>query len=41
MIARASVFDPIASIAFAGGPMNVIFAFSSAFANGAFSARNP
>jgi hypothetical protein len=41
MIARDSVFDPIASIAFGGGPMKVIFAFSQAFANGAFSARKP
>ena len=41
MICRASVFDPIASIAFGGGPMKVTFAFSAALANGAFSARKP
>ena len=38
---RACVFDPIASIADAGGPMNVIPCSSSAAANEAFSARNP
>jgi hypothetical protein len=41
MIWRASVFEPIASIAFGGGPIHVSFAFSTAVANGAFSARNP
>ena len=41
MIWRASVFEPIASIAFGGGPMKVTLAFSAAFAKGAFSARNP
>jgi hypothetical protein len=35
------VFDPIASIAEAGGPMKVIPRFSSSAANAAFSARNP
>ena len=38
---RARVFEPIASIALAGGPMNVIPASSEACANLAFSARNP
>ena len=38
---RAFVLEPIASIAFAGGPMNTTPAFSQAFANGAFSARKP
>ena len=38
---RARVFDPIASIALAGGPMNVTPASSQAAANSAFSARNP
>ncbi len=38
---RDLVFEPIASIAFAGGPMKVIFAFSQASAKGAFSARKP
>jgi len=38
---RALVFDPIASIADAGGPMNVIPCSSSAAANAAFSARKP
>ena len=38
---RARVFEPIASIADAGGPMNVIPASSSAAANAAFSARKP
>ena len=38
---RARVFDPIASIALAGGPMNTTPAFSQASANSAFSARNP
>jgi hypothetical protein len=41
MIWRASVFEPIASIALAGGPMKVTFAFSQASAKGAFSARKP
>ncbi len=41
MIWRASVFDPIASIAFGGGPMKVTLAFSAALAKGAFSARKP
>ena len=41
MILRASVFEPIASIALGGGPIQVIFAFSTAFAKGAFSARKP
>ena len=38
---RARVFEPIASIALAGGPMNVMPASSQAWANGAFSARKP
>ena len=38
---RAFVFEPIASIALAGGPMNTTPASSQACANGAFSARNP
>ena len=38
---RARVFEPIASIALAGGPMNTIPASSHAFAKGAFSARKP
>ena len=38
---RARVFDPIASIAEAGGPMKVMPASSRAAANAAFSARNP
>ena len=41
MILRASVLEPIASIALAGGPIKVIFAFSQALAKGAFSARKP
>ena len=38
---RARVFEPIASIALAGGPMNTTPASSHAWANDAFSARNP
>jgi hypothetical protein len=38
---RARVLEPIASIASAGGPMNVIPAFSHARAKAAFSARKP
>jgi hypothetical protein len=38
---RARVLEPIASIAAAGGPMNVTPASSSARANAAFSARKP
>jgi hypothetical protein len=38
---RASVFDPIASIASGGGPIQVSPASSTARANAAFSARNP
>ena len=38
---RALVFDPIASMALAGGPMNVIPSSSRRRANAAFSARNP
>ena len=41
MSSRARVLEPIASIALAGGPMNVMPASSHAFANGAFSARKP
>ena len=37
----ARVFEPIASIADDGGPMNTIPRFSSAFAKAAFSARKP
>jgi len=38
---RARVFEPIASIALAGGPMKTTPACSQAWANGAFSARKP
>ncbi len=38
---RASVFDPIASIASGGGPIQVSPAASTARANRAFSARKP
>jgi hypothetical protein len=38
---RARVFEPIASIASAGGPMNTIPASSQARAKAAFSARKP
>ncbi len=38
---RARVFEPIASIADAGGPMNVMPASSRRLANAAFSARKP
>ena len=38
---RARVFEPIASIALAGGPMKTMPASSQACANGAFSARKP
>ena len=38
---RALVFEPIASIASAGGPMKAMPASSQARANGAFSARKP
>ena len=38
---RARVLEPIASIADAGGPMNVMPASSSRLANAAFSARKP
>jgi hypothetical protein len=38
---RERVFEPIASIALGGGPIQVIFAFSQAAANSAFSARKP
>ena len=41
MSSRARVLDPMASIASAGGPMNVIPASSQARAKPAFSARNP
>ena len=41
IIARAFVFDPIASIAAAGGPTKTMPAFSHALAKGAFSARKP
>ena len=39
--ARAAVFEPMESMASAGGPMNVMPSASQARANGAFSARNP
>ena len=38
---RARVFEPMASIASAGGPMNLIPASSHARAKAAFSARKP
>ena len=38
---RARVFEPIASIAEAGGPMKVMPFSSSAVAKAAFSARKP
>ena len=38
---RAPIFDPIASIAAGGGPIQVSPASSHARANAAFSARNP
>jgi hypothetical protein len=38
---RARVLEPIASIAEAGGPMNLTFASSRRRANAAFSARKP
>jgi hypothetical protein len=38
---RARVLEPIASIALAGGPMNVMPASSKRFAKAAFSARKP
>jgi len=41
MAVRASVFDPISSIAAAGGPIQVRPASSTACAKAAFSARNP
>ena len=41
MISRAFVFEPIASIASGGGPMNTTLAFLQALAKAAFSARNP
>ena len=41
MISRAFVFEPIASIALAGGPIQTMPASSQAVAKAAFSARNP
>ena len=41
MISRARVFEPIASIAVAGGPMKTMPASSQARAKAAFSARKP
>ena len=41
MSSRARVFDPIASIASGGGPMNVTPASPHARAKSAFSARKP
>ena len=41
MSSRARVFDPMASIAEAGGPMNTVPFSSSALAKAAFSARKP
>jgi hypothetical protein len=38
---RAFVFDPINSIASAGGPIKTSPAAATARANSAFSARNP
>ncbi len=37
----ATAFDPIASIALAGGPTKVTFASSHAAAKAAFSDKNP
>ncbi len=41
MISRARVFEPIASMASAGGPTNTMPASSQARAKAAFSARKP
>ena len=41
MISRARVFEPIASIASGGGPIQVMPASSQARAMSAFSARKP
>ena len=41
MISRAFVFEPIASIASAGGPIQVMSVSPIARANSAFSARKP
>ena len=41
MISRALVFEPIASIASAGGPIQVMSVSPIARAKAAFSARNP
>ena len=41
IFARAAVFEPIARIALAGGPMNVMPARSHASANSGFSLRKP
>ena len=41
MSRRASIFEPIASIASGGGPIQVIPASPQARANAAFSARKP
>ena len=41
MSSRARVFEPIASIAEAGGPMKTVPLSSRALAKAAFSARNP
>ena len=38
---RALVFEPIASIALAGGPIQTMSALPQALAKAAFSARNP
>jgi hypothetical protein len=38
---RDSIFEPIASIASAGGPIQTMPASSQARANAAFSARKP
>jgi hypothetical protein len=38
---RASVFEPISSIAVLGGPIQTMPASSHAFAKAAFSARKP
>ena len=41
ILSLAEIFDPIASIASGGGPIQTIPAFSTARANSAFSERKP
>jgi hypothetical protein len=41
ILSRAAIFDPIASIASGGGPIQTRPASPTARANAAFSARNP